>query len=85
MLYRLYTERKNIDKIKDIATKYFSGFTILTGTGFWKGEKEESLILEITGGKEEKEKVKKLGKDIKKTNDQESILFQSLKNNSTFL
>lgn len=46
-LYRIYTQRKNVKWIASMVSEYFNGFTILKGTGYWRGQKEKSLIIEI--------------------------------------
>ncbi len=47
ILYRILTENKNKDKIVDLATCYFESFTMLKAQGYWQGQPENSLIIEI--------------------------------------
>lgn len=47
MFYRIYTEDVNRPKIEKIIGRFFEGFTLITGRGFWKGKAEDSLIIEI--------------------------------------
>ena len=82
MLYRIYTENKNPKTIEKIASKHFEGFTIFKAEGFWRLQKENSLILEIEAPKVDKNKINKLAKAIKKANAQEAVLVQELKNHA---
>ena len=74
VIYKVYTEYKNTLQVIELISKYFDGFTILSGFGFWKGERESSLIIEITGDYADKSKVLKLAAEIKILNKQESVL-----------
>ena len=84
MLYRIYTENKNFDDVIRIAGCYFDGFTVLTGKGFWQGESEDSLILEVIGENLDR-KVKELAEDIKVLNQQDCVLIQKVKNQAEFV
>jgi hypothetical protein len=47
-LFRIYTENKNYESIiKPILETAFDGFTVFRGSGNWKGNNEESLLIEI--------------------------------------
>ena len=80
MLYRIFTENKNQEELEKLATKYFEGFTIVKGEGFWRLQKENSLIIEIVT-EEPKARINKLAQDIKKINKQEAVLIQQIENN----
>ena len=72
--YRLYTEnKKNID---GITSKLFDGFTLLKGTGYWRGKREGCLIIEILADKETKN-IEVLANTIKRVNKQESVYVTS--------
>lgn len=53
MIYKLYigsnnkTKRLELSKIKKEASKNFEGFTLYQATGYWKGKKEATAILEV--------------------------------------
>ncbi len=47
MLYRILTEDKNRPAIVDIVRKHFDGFTLIPAIGYWQGQEERSLIIEI--------------------------------------
>ena len=51
MLYRLFTENKNLKVVENIVSRYFEGFTILKADGYWKLIKEGSLVIEVTDPK----------------------------------
>ncbi len=74
--FTIYTEDKNRREIEVIVTKYFTGFTIIPAVGFYKGAREQSVIIELILDRTTKvfEDVKNLCEEIKKYNDQESIL-----------
>jgi len=85
MLYRIYTENKNKTKIKNLTNKFFEGFTLLDGIGYWKNKAEKALIIEIIGNKNIEKKINLLAKKIKITNCQQAVLIQKIKNNSYFI
>ena len=80
--YRIYTEDKNPEKIKKILSKYFDGFTLYKAQGFWRLQKENTLVIEILGASEIIDKVNKVAKRIKSENNQEAVLVQKIKNNN---
>lgn len=75
--YELYTEsRLNLDAL---ANKYFEGFTILHGLGYWKGEQEQTSCIVVTRWKNCSKvmadiSIKRLVADIKRENNQEVVL-----------
>ncbi len=80
MLYRIYTKDLNNNRVQQIASKYFPGFTITKSMGYWQGQKENSVVLEIVTNKQDA-KVRKLAKEIKIANKQEAVLVQRINNN----
>jgi len=79
MLYRIFTENLNTEKIADIVNKYFEGYTLLNGVGYWQGEKENCLIIEIiTNNKSDIDKIELIAYAIKKLNHQQAILIQQV-------
>lgn len=83
MLYRICTENTNYDEILKIIYGYFDGFTVLTGTGYWKGGKEHCLIIEITT--DNVNAIEKVAYAIKKANKQESVLIETIPCECKFL
>lgn len=79
MLYRILTENKNLAKIEKLINTYFEGYTLIKGKGYWKLQKENSLIIEIETSSDD-DKIKELAKAIKKLNKQEAVMVQRFKN-----
>lgn len=75
-LYRIYTEEKNRAEVEAVTGDYFPGFTVFTGIGYYKGNKEFSMVIEIIGNdtKKDFEKIVTLAEYIKTVNCQESVL-----------
>ena len=80
MLYRIFTEDKNQAGIERIVNKYFPGFSIIKSTGFWRLQKENSLIIEVIT-EEPAAKIDAIAREIKAENQQEAVLVQIIKNN----
>ena len=80
MLYRIFTENKNLKEIEAIVSKYYEGFTLLKSEGFWRLQKENSLIIEIVTDDSDK-LIEDMAKEIKTANNQEAVLIQKIKNN----
>jgi len=77
------TEDLNRDKVIKIANKYFDGYSISkpgARAGFWKGQEEDSLLIEVITSA--KNKVMQLANEIKKLNNQESVLVEAISNNA---
>ena len=73
--YRIYTE--DLKDTERLVRKYFNGFTVFKGIGYWKGSQERNLTIEILTPYQELDKIRLLVNDIKKTNHQEAVLFTS--------
>lgn len=82
MLYRIYAERKNLEQIKRIVSDQFPGFTLIQAEGFWRLQREDSLIIEICCPKSEREQINELAAKIRDANKQESVLVQELQNDN---
>lgn len=80
MLYRIFTENKNLKKIEAIVSKYFEGFSLIKSEGFWRLQKENSLIIEVITDDTDK-LINDMAKEIKTANKQEVVLIQKIKNN----
>lgn len=79
MLYRIITEDKNSNEIEKIVNKFYPGFTLIKGKGYWRLQKEKTLIIEIITDSEDT-KINRIAKEIKKANSQEAVLIQRIKN-----
>ncbi len=80
MLYRVFTENTNSEKIKDIVSRYFDGYTVLYGEGCFRLEKENAIIIEIVCERQDK-RITRMAQDIKTHNKQGSVLIQRMQNN----
>jgi len=80
ILYRIFTENVNQDKIEQIVNRYFYGFTLIKSDGYWRLQRENSLIIEIVTDDTDN-LINQLAREIKDTNDQEAVLIQKIKNN----
>ncbi len=74
--YRIYTENKNPERLKELTSLCFDGFTVIRTTGFWKGAPESALIIEIYT--ENAELVRALAGAIKRNNKQEAVLLTAV-------
>lgn len=70
--FKIYTEKLNEEKIKELLSLSFDGFTIIHTKGFWKGIKENSIIIEIITKNETL--VRAIAQAIKKFNNQQAVL-----------
>ena len=72
MLYRIYTENKNFDATMKLIAAYFpKGFTVQRVEGFYDGQHEHALIIDIVYSGDQH--VYDLAWDIGKENGQESV------------
>jgi hypothetical protein len=82
-LYRICTENRNFEQTIQLVAKHFDGFTVLHADGFWKGQAEHSLVIEILppvkiGDGEARTQVEKLAHAIRKQNKQQTIMIQRI-------
>ena len=82
-LHRLFTEDKNHEEILKMVDRYFDGFTVYNATGYWKGTPETSCVIETITDKTDL--FYKLANDIKKHNEQESVLVEIINNYSEII
>jgi hypothetical protein len=76
MLYRIYTENVGHTNAEYLAKKAFDAITVIQGIGYWKREREESVIIEILT--DDCEGVKALAERIRKMNKQEAVLIVAI-------
>ena len=74
--FRIYTENKNCEGLQALVGTFFKGFTIFEAQGFYKGELEGSLVIEIIAPIREEiaSDIEFLGSEICHYNDQERVL-----------
>ncbi len=77
MIFKIYTEDKNEQGIVNLTSNVFSGFTLYKTKGYWQGQAENSIVIEVVSTEQDREKVVSLAKDIKELNKQESVLVNS--------
>ena len=82
MLYRIFTENKNVNTIINTVERYFEGFTLIEGIGYYKGNRECSLCIEILITGETpynfKERIKSICSEINTFNKQECCLVECI-------
>lgn len=71
-LYRIYTENKNLEAVLEIANFALEGYTVLQGTGYWKGKPEPCLVIEWVGS--DPFRITGVAAAIKTRNQQETVL-----------
>jgi len=72
-LYRIQTEDINRDAIERAFSRYFDGFTILAGSGYWRGTKENCLVIEVLAEAKDCDTVLGIAEWIRGFNEQESV------------
>ena len=85
MLYRIFTEDMNRNKLHRLVGQYFDGFTSFVAQGFGKGVQEPSRVIEIVAERDDILAIKTLCHEIKRLNDQESVLLQAIELKSCFI
>ncbi len=78
MLYRIITENKNYDHVIALVKIYFTDFTIIKAQGYWKNTSEHSLIIEIQTDEVNRNQIDHIAYNIKKRNEQQAVLVQSI-------
>ena len=72
-MYRIYTENKNLEGIKEILNRTFNAYTLFEGLGVWRGTEEKNLTIEILS-EIAPMYLALVVYDIKKANNQEAVL-----------
>ena len=83
MLYRIYTEDIDREMVLARTADHFDSFTVLEATGYWKGQPEKTVIIEILTDKVDK--VMLLAEIIREKNSQEAVLVVKLDGSSTMI
>lgn len=71
-IHRIYTESKNERQIVRLASVRFSSFTVQPTAGYYQGERERSIVLEVVGARQRD--VDELAESIRRMNGQKSVL-----------
>lgn len=78
------TKELEKSKIENILSKSFDGFTAYEVVGYWKGNKERTLKIEIIDERPASD-LAKVAKRLKKGLNQESILMEIVQSNCAFI
>jgi hypothetical protein len=74
-IYAGYQESKSIlDKIIDMLNSNLDGYTILHSEGYWMGEEEKSLKIDIIGSENDRDKIRNICLEILKIADQDAVV-----------
>jgi len=79
-LYRIHTEGKpeHIDNIHRIVSQTFDGYTSTPVIGSWRGVREHAVVIEIYATRAHEFAIRLVAENIKRANNQESVLVVSL-------
>jgi hypothetical protein len=75
-LFRIATERKNVELVKKLLCARGIDFTIFSCEGAWHGSTENSMIIELAN--QSKRSVERVAFAIKALNQQDAILLQEI-------
>jgi hypothetical protein len=75
-VYRIYTEDLNRGEVLRLAAEKFENFTLQSTTGYFRGEAEDSIVIEIVPA--QKQDAAELANSIRRLNGQRSVLVVSL-------
>lgn len=74
-MYSLYTQDVNRPTIEALTAKHFEGFTILPASGYYHGQPEKTVVIQIADlNPDVYYQVRQLAHEIKDYNKQEAIL-----------
>lgn len=73
-IYRIYTENVGRRQVAELVSKYFKGFTILDATGYYKGQAERSMVIELMASDHQSHVIRFLSKVIAQKHNQECVL-----------
>lgn len=79
-IYRIYTEDSELlgTTAINIVGRHFESFTVIRGQGYWKGQVESTLIVEIISDPDDINKVARVAEYIRVKNKQEAVLVTSV-------
>jgi hypothetical protein len=75
-VYRLYTEDMNRKDVVRLTAEHFQSFTLQPTEGYYGGEPEPSIVLEIVEA--EDDAIRQLARSIRRLNGQKSVLLLRL-------
>ncbi|SRR6266404_6147951 len=71
-VYRIYTEHR--ENLTTIVSRYFTGFTVFSGIGYYEGVAESATVIEVVASRDALQTIVHLAGDIKHRNAQSSVL-----------
>ena len=82
-MFRIYTEDLDRAGIERIVSARFEGFTEISAIGFWQGQRENSLVIEISTS--DADKVNEIAESIRVFNHQTSVMVTESAEATTFV
>lgn len=79
--YHVHTEDK--PNLPELTSRYFDGFTLTKGVGYWRGTSEPTAVIEVST--DNPVAVRALAVDIKRENHQESVMVESYDTDTQFI
>lgn len=76
-IYRIYTEDADREAVIDTVAQSFESFTVHPATGFFKGQSEKSIVIEIVDAREDD--IEAVAKAIRSINGQKTVLVMGLR------
>jgi hypothetical protein len=73
------------DKALKILSSYYEGMSITEIVGYWKGAKENTILVSIMAESVDYTQVKTVCKKLNKTLDQQAIMVEILDSNTLFI
>jgi hypothetical protein len=74
ILYKILTEDLNREEVYRMVSALFNGFTVYQASGFWKGNAELSLVIEIIAENYDRHQIVALCEAIKQHNRQQCVM-----------
>lgn len=89
--FTLYIGSDNESKVLSLnealttVSEYFAGFNYSQLKGYWKGEKEDTLKVEVIGNEEDKSRINAMVSKLKRVLKQDCIILETAKHNIAFI
>lgn len=76
--FTIYTEERDIEAIRYAVSREFEAATFFVGDGFWKGDIEKAVAIQIIGHESQRGAVHAVAHEIKRVNEQEAVLITAV-------
>lgn len=83
--FRIYTENKRDGVAERLAAAHFDGFNITETAGYWKGQREDSIVIEIIAPAADALKVEALAGELRRELQQEAVLVTATDTETTLI